>query len=386
MEKKMKKYLLATILFTLALVTVNFAPPSLAQGEESKSYIQVPYQRYKVQTATPSGNQLKSGYVTEYYTSTGPKYVDSAGTVTAIPTSGSAALSANRFIYAGTSGTLTAAAAATNGQLLIGSTGAAPALAALTGTSNQVVVTNGAGSITLSTPQSIHTAATPTFAGLTLSGLTANSFSYSGVGGLLTTTAAPTNGQLLIGSTGAAPVAAALTGTANQITVTNGAGSISLSTPQSIHTGATPTFADITLTGVANSPSYRQTTATGGAYAAHTSVTTELTGLSGASATATSLIPAGSIVTGVTIRVTTEITSGDGATSFQIGDGTDADRWGTGIVFTAGTTTSGSAFTITSVPIYAAATNVVLTATGGTFSAGAVRVTVHYISFVPASS
>jgi hypothetical protein len=44
----------------------------------------------------------------------------------------------------------------TDGQLLIGnSTGNTLAKATLTGTSNQVIVTNGAGSITLSTPQSI---------------------------------------------------------------------------------------------------------------------------------------------------------------------------------------------------------------------------------------
>ncbi|MGB4833905.1 MAG: hypothetical protein WBP40_02665, partial [Candidatus Moraniibacteriota bacterium] len=62
---------------------------------------------------------------------------------------------------------------------------------------------------------------------ITFSGLTPNSFLYSGTGGLLTTTTAPTNGQLLIGSTGVAPVAAALTqGTG--ITVTNGAGSITV--------------------------------------------------------------------------------------------------------------------------------------------------------------
>ncbi len=62
---------------------------------------------------------------------------------------------------------------------------------------------------------------------ITFSSLTANSFLYSGTGGLLTTTTAPTNGQLLIGCTGVAPVAAALTqGTG--ITVTNGAGSITI--------------------------------------------------------------------------------------------------------------------------------------------------------------
>ena len=75
---------------------------------------------------------------------------------------------------------------------------------------------------------------------LTLTGLTANSFLYSGTGGLLTTTAAPTNGQLLIGSTGAAPVAATLTA-GTGILVTNGAGSISIANTgvTSLSTGTT---------------------------------------------------------------------------------------------------------------------------------------------------
>lgn len=52
---------------------------------------------------------------------------------------------------------------ATNGQLAIGSTGVDPVLATLTGTSNQVTVTNGAGSITLSTPQDIATSSAVQF-------------------------------------------------------------------------------------------------------------------------------------------------------------------------------------------------------------------------------
>jgi len=52
----------------------------------------------------------------------------------------------------------------TDGQLLIGNTtGNTLAKATLTGTSNQVVVTNGSGSITLSTPQSIGTASSVQF-------------------------------------------------------------------------------------------------------------------------------------------------------------------------------------------------------------------------------
>jgi len=67
-------------------------------------------------------------------------------------------------------GAVTPLGVATNGQLPIGSTGADPVLAELTGTANQVTVTSGAGSITLSLPQDIHTAATPTLAGLILTG------------------------------------------------------------------------------------------------------------------------------------------------------------------------------------------------------------------------
>lgn len=51
-----------------------------------------------------------------------------------------------------------------NGQFLIGSTAGAVAAGAITGTADQVVVTNGANSITLSTPQSINTTSSPTFA------------------------------------------------------------------------------------------------------------------------------------------------------------------------------------------------------------------------------
>lgn len=57
----------------------------------------------------------------------------------------------------------------------------------LTGTSNQITITdNGAGStVVLSTPQNIHTAASPTFAGLTLSGLTAGSIVFAGTSGVI---------------------------------------------------------------------------------------------------------------------------------------------------------------------------------------------------------
>lgn len=91
----------------------------------------------------------------------------------------------------------------------------------ITGTANQITASASTGAVTLSLPSSI------SVTGATISGLTANSFIYSGTGGALTATAAPTNGQILVGSTGAAPVAAALTG-GTGISITNGAGSITV--------------------------------------------------------------------------------------------------------------------------------------------------------------
>jgi len=103
---------------------------------------------------------------------------------------------------------------------------------------------------------------------------------------------------------------------------------------------------------------------------------TTLTGLSGPTASASFFIPAGSIVLGVTARVTTAIT---GATTFDIGDGTDVDCWGAAIDIAVNTTTDASKFTITALPIYSTATSIVLTANGSNFTGGAVKLVLHYI-------
>lgn len=270
--------------------------------------------------------------------------------------------------------------AMTNGQLAIGSTGASPVNATITGTSNQISVATGAGSITLSTPQSIGTASSVTFANVTDSALTANAFIYPGTAGILTPTTAAINGELLIGATGLAPVKANITGTADQVTVTNGSGSITLSTPQSINTTSSPTFAQVSTP----ISTVKGANASTGVIRA---VTATVSGLSGATGVATNLIPAGSLVLGVVARVTTLITSGDGSTSFTIGDGTTADLWGTGIVFTAGTTTTGTNFKSGKNPLtYPSATSITLTATAGTFSAGAVELVVYYVSFTAPTS
>ena len=103
------------------------------------------------------------------------------------------------------------------GSITIDNTG----VTSVTGTANQIVTSASTGGITLSLPTSILATS------LTLSSLTPNSFLYSGTAGALTTTAAPTSGQLLIGSTGAAPVRGTLTA-GTGITITNGAGSITI--------------------------------------------------------------------------------------------------------------------------------------------------------------
>jgi hypothetical protein len=139
--------------------------------------------------------------------------------------------------------------APTSGQTLLGTAGGLWVVASIAGTTNQITVTPGSGTLTLSTPQNLHTAATPTFASLTLSGLTANSFAYSGTAGLLTTTTAPTNGQLLVGQTGAAPTLGTIVGTGGTTATFSGT-TWTINSPSSTGitsinglSGATQTFA-----------------------------------------------------------------------------------------------------------------------------------------------
>lgn len=92
--------------------------------------------------------------------------------------------------------------------------------------------------------------------GASIAGASVNSVLVTDSGPSLQDIGTMTNGQLVIGSTGNTPVRASLTGTTNQITVTPGAGSITLSLPQDINTTATPTFttviADVDKTGTVN--------------------------------------------------------------------------------------------------------------------------------------
>lgn len=76
-----------------------------------------------------------------------------------------------------------------------------------------------------------------------ISGLTLDGALYAASANTIASTAAMTNGQILIGSTGAAPVKNTISGTANEITITNGAGTIAASLPTVL------TFTGKTVTG-----------------------------------------------------------------------------------------------------------------------------------------
>lgn len=205
-----------------------------------------------VKTATPSQDFDVNG-TAKIGTLNGP-VLATAGVLSAY------SLTSGGILYGNGTDAIQAMPVLTNGQLLIGDGSGAPTAATLTGTANRVTVTNGAGSITLSGPQDLHTAASPTFASLNLTSpltvanggtgvntLTSGGILYGNGTSGIQALAVMTDGQLLIGDGSGAPTAATLTGTSNQVTVTNGAGSITLSLPQNIHSGAAPTFAGLSL-------------------------------------------------------------------------------------------------------------------------------------------
>lgn len=101
-------------------------------------------------------------------------------------------------------------------------------------------------------------------------------------------------------------------------------------------------------------------------------------------ATATNLIPDGAVLMGLSTRVTGTIT-GSGVTGYTVGDGSDVDRWGA-ITGTAIATTSSNADWTTTVNTVITTTSVVITATGGVFTAGAIRIVAWYFDCTPPTS
>jgi len=103
-----------------------------------------------------------------------------------------------------------------------------------------------------------------------------------------------------------------------------------------------------------------------------------LSALTGASvATTGGFIPDGAVLVGLTTRVSTAIT---GATGYDIGDGSDADRWGANVAIALNTSSDNRDWTAGTVECFTAAQEVTLTAVGGNFTNGAVVIVAHYLA------
>ena len=85
------------------------------------------------------------------------------------------------------------------------------------------------------------------------------------------------------------------------------------------------------------------------------------------------------MVFAVGVYVTATIT---GATSFEVGDPGSLSRYGSGLGLTAGSSNYG----LISPNPYYSATNILLTAAGSAFTAGAVRLSIHYMISTPSTS
>lgn len=137
-----------------------------------------------------------------------------------------------------TSVTVTAGTGMSGGGTVSGPTGSVTVnnagVLSLTGTSNQVSVSAATGNITLSLPQSIDTNATVTFNRVNATSI------YGGAvydGGNRVLTSASVSGSAV----------SSIAGTTNQVIVSSNVGAVTLSLPQNIHTGASPTFSSITV-------------------------------------------------------------------------------------------------------------------------------------------
>ena len=106
-----------------------------------------------------------------------------------------------------------------------------------------------------------------------------------------------------------------------------------------------------------------------------------LSSVSGASVTATNLIPAGAVVVGVTSKVTTGLGTSNGTTGYQVGTAASANRWGSITGTAAGTSTDNRNWTSGTIECFTAATSVIITANGGNFNGtGVIYVSVQYLT------
>jgi len=162
---------------------------------------------------------------------TGVDFIDNAAFAGTLTISGGKSISdtarllartANAVAVYGVGGEIGEVGPLTNGQLIIGSTGAAPSAASISN-GNNISWTAGAGTLEAD-----------------LTGTTDHCVQVGNATGSLTSLAAATNGQLIIGSTGADPSVATLTAGVG-VSITNAAGSITINS-----SGAGVTYEEIT--------------------------------------------------------------------------------------------------------------------------------------------
>lgn len=126
-------------------------------------------------------------------------------------------------------GTITGAGGVPTGTLAFTNTG----ILSVTGTANQINITAGQNP-TFSLPQSINSTASVTFSRVDATNIYGGAV-YDNTSRVVTVATVPTE------------AVRSLAGTTNQITVSASRGDITLSIPQNIHTGASPTFNGLTL-------------------------------------------------------------------------------------------------------------------------------------------
>ena len=135
-------------------------------------------------------------------------------------------------LLAGHSGSLATATSGTDiktvgGNSLVGA-GDVPVVTSIAGTANQITASAATGAVTLSVPSAfIAPGSVEVSSTLTVNSNTPRSFLYSDTSSNVVSTAAPINGEILIGSTGASPVKSTITA-GTGVSVANGAGTITI--------------------------------------------------------------------------------------------------------------------------------------------------------------